>query len=273
MHGPTILERWPSDADYILYVDESGTEPSPARLVRNSNDLLILAAAAFSKAEHQKFQKILTDIKARYWPPSGFWTYRGPSKRVVLHGKNIRHREGPFAAHVLSDAAYQELLLDLERVARELDYRVFGVVLNLVHLVPALTSQEGWLVKPYHLGFRWILNAFVQMLRTTKAQGVVVVESRLEHLDAELWHDSKAYLATHRMADQRIVDVHVAHKWDASGSRSYGGLEFADLCADTIRGEVVTRSGPPVLDRRSLKWGRTLMRIPSPDHEEKERRG
>ncbi len=203
--------------DYIVYVDESGSPHLPT--IDPYFPLFVLAFCIFEK-------KALAE---RVMPAMARFKFdQFGHDQVVLHEREIRKREGPFA--ILNDKAREQVFLNaLTDLVSEAPFTVVAVVLDKQKLIDRYTSPP----RPYEYALMLGLERVCMFLkergqhsRTTH----VIFERRGDREDKELELEFRRLVGGgNEMCGEVPVEILFAHKRSIST-----GLQLADLVARPI---------------------------------------
>lgn len=247
---PTLIEHW-EDAnadtghkiDYIMFIDESGTADLSyvnKRIKRNQlvgpeNAFLVISGCIISYDHFPQIRDSILELKNKYWP-SGLYNAR----RVVLHGKDIRHKKKPFDDLTIN---YENFLDDLYVFLDNQDFTIITSVLNKAQYLKIYTDLQSnypnkvFIYHPYKLSLCFVIERFQYFLQRKNKLGVIVCESRGNKEDHKLLKDAidiiDGTLQLSQRPKRRIKGVYFNPKFSVKheNKKSYFGLEIADLVA------------------------------------------
>lgn len=119
------LDRLEGEHDFVLLLADSTPDPWTRRCIRNSDELLLLAAAAASPALHPTEQACLVDRPARS-EAAEILVLLHPAEQTCPHGTRQWLARRPLAGHLHIRPALER---DMARLARMLSRNAVGLVL------------------------------------------------------------------------------------------------------------------------------------------------
>ena len=233
---PTWIRIWPNNVRYALFVDESGSSEIPRRPKalaewRSEPQYFSLAGVMIDRENYfDVFRPLMTSLKERFWPPDGMFPYPAGVRRVVLHSRDIRRKEGPFASTIIDSS---ELYAEIADMIEATPFKAFAAVLDMMRLEGSLPTQTlPFRDQPYSLATHFILERYAQYLRTHKESGVVILEARGKKEDRVVLSNMVKLLNEHPREFYCIEAIYWVQKWpEWDDKTSFGALEIADLIA------------------------------------------
>jgi hypothetical protein len=234
-HEPIWLKTWPDQVNYALFVDDSGTATIPRREKslaewRKHSQYFALAGVMIDRNTYfDELKPAMTNLKARFWPPAGFFNYPKGLRRVVLHSREIRRQIGPFSGTIIDSTDLYQAIADM---VSSVHFVTYAAVLNLRNLEGALpTLTLPFKDQPYSLAMHFLLERYAQYLRTRKESGIVVLEARGKVDDKAVLNDMIKLLNDKPREFYCIKGIYWVSKWAEwdAGKTSFGALELADL--------------------------------------------
>lgn len=244
-NGPTIIEFWPPDIDYVLAIDENGTPDLRflRKCIKNNitperNHIqFTVSGACFSRDSYADFKYKIDEIKQYYWQPDGTANYKGERKKVCLHYSEIHNKEHPF-----NIPNYDEFLNKLHQAIAGADCEIFSCSMNKYeHLIEY--GESAW--HPYYLSMGFILERYCHLLNQNEYKGIIIIESRqekndkrlLKHLINILENGHYPNPATHF---RNIMGIYFNPKWRLSDNSqsTYSILEYVDYIGRIIHDHV-----------------------------------
>ncbi|WP_079933151.1 DUF3800 domain-containing protein [Carboxydocella sp. ULO1] len=241
---PTIIDDWPEEIDYIMFVDENGSHNLKylIRKLKNninhsSSDLenfFTVTGCVLARNNFPEVRNAIISLKNKYWENGLFYYNKQDTyKRVCFHSSEIRNKRGPFSAEVIN---YCDFIADLTAFMTSLDYVIFSSHINkLSHLCTYINPKH-----PYALCLEFIIERFGKFfLKPINKSGLIVLESRGKNEDknllkriCEILKNGTKFVESSDLAN--IKGVYFNPKWDKSEKRTYFGLEIADLTSYPI---------------------------------------
>lgn len=237
---PTSIERISTSTDWVISIDENGT-PSLDRIIAqmisgevpSMNDQIFVATACLmSLAEFQRVCTDILELKKSMWEDALF-TYNGELKRVCLHSREIRRKEGPFEESICN---HDVLASGISEIISASAIELFASVINKYEHVQRYS--DPW--HPYCLCMDFILERIVMRLGENDTC-IVILEARGKREDKYLLGHIKNLIDNgNNILDstmfKKIKGVYFNPKWskEFACKRSFWSLEVADLCGHPI---------------------------------------
>ncbi|WP_242227302.1 DUF3800 domain-containing protein [Bacillus cereus group sp. BfR-BA-01315] len=234
---PIPLLEWPSNIDYILFVDENGV-PN-LNNVESGNKWFTITGLLFDKEQCRLLKDEITNLKLKYWENGIF-----NKKRVVFHSRDIRKKTGPFNPKLINQ---EEFNSELQLTLKKLDYKIFSSSINKeLHI-----SQYAHPYPVYNFCLEFILERFAMYLCNCNKNGLVVVESRGKKENTVLLNSAVSVLdkGNRFLEKQRfknIMGVYFNPKRTINNKLSFPHLEAADLIGYEIY-NYIKNDNPSVL--------------------------
>ena len=232
---PTNIDSVPGDIGRIIAIDESGssslkhalnslkTRSEPIESERN----FVISACSIKCKDIKSIEEKIMNLKYKYWQ-DGLYNYKGKVKRVCLHSKEIRFRNGAFN---LENTQYCQFIQDLSDTLNQLPIKLF---VSHIDKIAHVSSYKNPL-SPYDLCMNFILERIVMDLDGDETC-IVILESRGKKEDKKLLEvitriidKGTSYMASYNF--KRIKGVYFNPKWSTKDDekKSYWSLEIADL--------------------------------------------
>lgn len=229
-----LLKKWPKDIDYIMALDESGTSEIKSinrKLLKNDEKPVwfVLSGIIFDLKTMQNVRKKITNFKKKYWPENGICQ----GKRVVLHSKEMRHREHAFSKKYIEN--YNDFLDDLCKIIRDSDIKAISVCINKT----AHVKNYSYPYPVYEYALALMLERYSFNVEKNK-KGILLFESRNGGADKQLLKSAKNTFenGTHYISNPNFDPVshgiYFNPKRSSDEHLSYFMLEFADLLAYSV---------------------------------------
>lgn len=227
---PSSANIWSPEINYFMAIDESGTSElkSIERMISNSDQnniekWFVLTGVIFNRDDMPALSQGITDFKEKYWSHGEYC-----GKRVVLHSKEMRHRENAFSKRCIPD--YDLFIRDLCNLLESLSFKLISVVVDKYEHV--LMNQSPYGVYEYALAL--LLERYTFNINS-RSTGALLFESRNGGADRELY--SKALYTvnhgTHYVSGANFSflseRIYFNSKRTADNKKSYFMLELADL--------------------------------------------
>lgn len=231
---PPSVNIWSSEINYFMAIDESGTSElkSVERMINNSDQnnidkWFILTGVIFNKDAMEFLPQKISEFKEKYWSCGEYC-----GKRVVLHSKEMRHRENAFSMKCIPD--YDSFIEDLCELLESLPFKLVSIVVDKYKHV-LMNKERG--TKPYGV-YEYALALLLERYTfniNQKTSGALLFESRNGGADRELY--SKALYTvkngTHYVSGVNFSflreRIYFNSKRTADNKKSYFMLELADL--------------------------------------------
>lgn len=232
--NPPSANTWSSEVNSFMAIDESGTSElkSIERMISNSDQnnidkWFILTGVIFNKDAMEFLPQKITEFKEKYWSCGEYC-----GKRVVLHSKEMRHRENAFSKRCIPD--YDSFIGDLCDLLGSLPFKLVSIVVDKYKHV--LINQERGTCPygVYEYALALLLERYTFNMGSQSA-GALLFESRNGGADRKLY--SKAlntvkngtYYVSGANFNFLRERIYFNSKRTADNKKSYFMLELADL--------------------------------------------
>lgn len=238
---PTTIDYIPKSVDYIVSIDESGNAnlKQVQKAKRNGTEIadsekhFTVTACSIAMPDFQMARDMVMELKFKYWKDALF-DYKGSSKRVCFHSREIRGRREAFNPELID---YDAFILDLSTMMVSIPMKLYASHINKVQHVDHYKYPDS----PYDLCMTFVLERIMRDI-PIDATCIVIVEARGTKEDKELLNRIKTLLDYGNRyyspkAFRKIKGVYFNPKWChiANDQMSYWELELADLCAYPIQ--------------------------------------
>lgn len=237
---PICANRWSDDATHILYVDENGHSnlKNIISCIENNNPVqenekyFNICTTLITKENHNDIALSLVNIKHKYWL-NGKYSYKGVVKSVCLHSDEIRKMTGPFSKNTINHESFFE---DMNSTMSNMELMVFDCFINKEKFYLKYLDAA---IDPYAIGIQYILERIVNKQLGSDDKVMIVCESRGAKEDIIVLDTIKLLMAkgTYYVSSKqfnKITGIYFNPKRSSDNSKSYIGLEIADLCAYPI---------------------------------------
>lgn len=237
---PTNIDYISNTTKTIVFIDESGTSSLKTVTRQNkcnssteSNDrYFTVTACIISRKDFESLRDSVMDLKNKYWNEA-FFEYKGNTKRICFHSREIRGRKGPFSNDIIN---YDSFIADLSNLIENAPFTIISSNIDKSKHV----SRYKYPVSPYNLCMNFVLERITKMT-TGDYNCEIILESRGKKEDRELHKHMKNLLKNgtpYSNSDnfKRFSGVYFNPKWSKmhNDKKSYWGLELADICAYPI---------------------------------------
>lgn len=233
---PRLIEYWPDGVDYVMGMDESGTSDlvSISRMINSGREFEIdlsmkdftLTGVILDTQRYELLKKKGNEVKFKFWE-NGVCDYKGTTKRVCFHSRDIRKRNHPF-----NKINAQEFLNSISEWISGINAKVISCYVDkLAHYKKYSTPLH-----PYHIAAQFILERYCKGLNDGNKKGIVIIESRgakedkfvLDYLVKIINEGTNQNPAAHF---KNIVGIYFNPKWwkQDNEQSSFIILEYADL--------------------------------------------
>ncbi len=236
--SPTSIDYWDGEADYVIFFDENGDADMSNIIKRfhslkynDDNNFFGLTAVIFKIDDYQVALSDFLSLKKKYWK-NGMCDYKGESKRVCFHSREIRRKAGAFDTSVID---YESFIEDLSCSMINLNCHIATSFINKYKLFDNYGEQSQY---PYSLASEYLLERII--FNTKNSDKVTLIfESRGKREDQLVLNDIVTILrrGTYYCSSKlmsRFTGVYFNKKWTDDNQKTYTGLEIADLCAYPI---------------------------------------
>lgn len=229
-----------SDVDVIICIDESGDSDLKGVLealrsgkTPDDNERYFTVTACIIKMDHfEQIRDSVMDLKSKYWSDA-LYSYKGISKRVHFHSRDIRGCKEAFSKNVID---YNSFISDLSGLMKEVPIKLYASHIDKYSLV----KTYAFPAPTYDLCMNFVLErAMMDLILSDKC--IVVCEARGRKEDKALLQEIKQLIDKGNNFNpatlfNKIKGVYFNPKWCkiASDQQSYWELELADLCAYPI---------------------------------------
>lgn len=248
---PWILEYWPEDVDYIMFMDENNTPDLKDVIKKVKNTGVNLTAGAeydinkrfftvtgciLERKDFPQTRQNILYLKNKHWESGMYYCNKSETyKRVCFHSNEIRKSFNHFSNNIINRAQF---LNDLNKFIVETPFTIISATLDKVAHVINYTNPEH----PYNLCLVFILERFARyFLYRRNKTGMIVLEAvgkkedklTLQHL-IRILNNGTNYCSAKEYS--HIKGVYFNPKWSArrENAASFFGLELADLVSYPI---------------------------------------
>ena len=223
----------------ILYIDENGhsnlkniiRRHEEKKPVEESEKYFNLCSVLITRENHATVAASLVELKHKHWP-NGKYSYDGIEKTVCLHSDDIRKEHGPFGKSQIDQESFFN---DLNQAMEKMDIEIFDCFINKDEFYKLYDRNAE---EPYSLGIEYILERVVKKIGDND-KVMIVCESIGRREDKIVLDTIKLLMSkgTYYVSSKqfnKITGIYFNKKRNTDSSKSYIGLEIADLCAYPI---------------------------------------
>lgn len=249
---PTLIEEWPPEIDKIIAIDENGNSEltdvqklfkgKPLEKMKACMDMnaymherwFTITGIVMKRPDFPIFKESINKIKYKHWD-EGIYKYKNGERRVVLHSREIRRKEGPFNPRLIN---YSVLVNDIASMINNTNFKIYSSSIDKIQHI----SRYAYPFHVYDLNLNFIIERFCWELIRKKETGLILLESRGEKEDMKilkylvnLLNNGNNYKPKEHFS--RIKGVFFNPKWcfgKNNGKASFILLELADLVSYPI---------------------------------------
>lgn len=236
---PKFIDYCPPNIDYVFFIDENGTGEinyiqKNINKFKQSKEILTITGVAIKAKDLNYIKQQILNLKIKYWPPYGYYSYKNQPKRVCFHSREIRHQEGPFSQKIIN---YNAFIQDLSNTISNLPIQIFSSSIDKVAHVKKYVTP----IHPYNLSLNFIIERFVKYFLHNNQKAIIVIEAqgkkednfKLKYLK-DFVDNGSDYVTREDLS--KIKGIYFNEKWSKKANclKSYFGLEIADLCSYPI---------------------------------------
>lgn len=229
-----LLKEWPKDIDYIMALDESGTSEIKSikrNLLRNNEQPVwfVLSGIIFDLHTMINVKEKIIGLKNKYWPKDGMCY----GKKVVLHSKEMRHRDNAFSKKYIKN--YDAFLNDLCQIICDSSIKAISICINKTAHVKKYTNPYPI----YEYALALMLERYSFNVKNNE-KGILLFESRNGGADKQLLRSAANTFkkGTYYIPGSNFSSVshgiYFNPKRTSDDHLSYFMLEFADLMAYAV---------------------------------------
>lgn len=232
---PTRLQTISSDIDYIMCIDENGSEAllKLAESALNNNKpidpndkYLTITGVIFTRTDYSKACFEVEQLKKKYWK-DGLFIENDKNVAVCLHSRDIRRMNTPFDNNTINRNSF---LNDLTNVLERVECKVISSSINVENYVRSGKYHHDI----YNTAIQFLIERYIYATKNKK-KGIIVLESRNQNQDKKILENiNKLFeygtkIIKAKEFQEKVVGVYFNKKWNDSKTHTYVGLEIADL--------------------------------------------
>lgn len=230
---PTKIESL-RDIDFLFAIDENGTSTiKNSHLFDDQNKYFTITGTCFNMEHYDSIRSQVIEFKEKFWENGIF-----KNKRVILHSKDIRKKQGAFNPKIINYDIFKD---ELDELLSSLPIKIYSSSIDKkAHCEKYYTPYPV-----YELGVEFIIERFCFDLRRKNKNGIVLLESRGYKEDCLVLDKIKNLLDFGNDFNDEdnfsnIKGVYFNPKRTADGMQSYWPLELSDVLSYRIHKYVKT---------------------------------
>lgn len=238
---PKLLDKWPDDVDYSMFIDENSSALSlktvlektkNKEVVKREDSIFTITGCILTKNEHQKLMREFSKLKTRYWQNRKWYCEKNSEYQTVcFHSREIRNHSLAFR----NIENYDEFLNDLTKVIDDINFTIISISIDLTNFIYKIPEQGI-----YEIAFKFLFERFVYFMKGCN-KGVLVLESRgkkedkilLQHINEIIFNDGTEFIKKKEL-EKKIKGVYFDPKFKNQKRATCPGLELTDLCSYPI---------------------------------------
>lgn len=232
---PTRLNTITPDIDYIMCIDENGSEAllkqvenalKNGKPINEYDNYLTITGVIFTRTEYSHACFEIEQLKKKYWKDSVYYD-SGEKIAVCLHSRDIRRMNTPFDNNSINRTAFLD---DLTSVLENIQCKVISSSINIKSYI----ESDKYHYDIYHMAIQLLIERYIYATKSKK-KGIIVLESRNQNQDKKIlkeineFFDKGTSIIKSKELKEKVVGVFFNKKWNESKSHTYVGLEIADL--------------------------------------------
>lgn len=238
------------DADYIILVDESGNSNNMNYIKKcvsegvNPDEIngmeryLTVSACIINVNDFYNIRDYIMQIKKKYWENGLF-----ENQRVCFHSTEIK-RHMACSGFKLEDSAYSSLTYDIRTLLNSIPITLISTCVDKYkHAKKYFDAKPMY---PYNLCITFLMERIIMCI-SKKAKCSIILEARGEKEDRNLLKymidildngthlgNKNSKLSMEPECFENITGIYFNPKWNSDKSKSYWGLELADMYSYTV---------------------------------------
>ena len=232
---PTRLKNISNDIDYIMCIDENGSEALlnfTKNLIDNNQPInlddkyLTITGVIFTRADYSSAFFEIEQLKKKYWK-DGLFNKNGENIAVCLHSRDIRRMNNPFDCRSINRT---EFLNDLTNVLDGIECKIISSCIDVEKYV----KSGKYTLNIYNTAIQFLIERYIYATDNNR-KGIIILESRNQKQDKKILENiNKLFkfgtkiIKSNEFKD-KIAGVFFNKKWNDGKLHTYAGLEIADL--------------------------------------------
>lgn len=229
---PTRLKTIPSNIDYIMCIDENGSEAllkQAEAFIENNNSVpiddkyLTITGVIFTRSDYSNTYFEIEQLKKKYWKDGLF----NNGIAVCFHSCDIRRKKPPFDDNSINRNAF---LNDLTEVLENTQCKVISSSINVENYI----KSGKYHYDIYNTAIQFLIERYIYATKNGK-KGIIVLESRDQKQDKKILEninrlfENGTNIIKAKEFKEKVIGVYFNKKWNKSKTHTYAGLEIADL--------------------------------------------
>ena len=266
---PQKVINWNKGIDYAMFIDENGNSSkinSVFKSITNNKEVdendryFTITGCIFTKNDYKKTTDEIEDLKEKYWVNGKYYdTGTKTDRYVCFHSREIRRHDKAFNDKIIN---HDNFMKDLTNVLENINCTIISVTVDLVEYL-----KKGYLQNVYELAFDLLLERYIYATKNNK-KGILMLEARRKNEDRELLnHITNIIDNTGRNKiscnelNEKIKGVYFNPKWNDEYTRTFTGLEIADLFSYPIHQYVKYNKLNPAFEVLKFKIGNCIIKL------------
>lgn len=232
---PTRLKSISNDIDYIMCIDENGSEAllkfveselNNNKSVDINDKFLTITGVVFTRTNYSKACFEVEQLKKKYWK-DGLFNKKDEKIAVCLHSRDIRRMKIPFDNNSINRSSF---LNDLTNVLENVECKIISSSINVENYI----KSGKYHCDIYNTAIQFLIERYIYATKNYK-KGIIVLESRNQNQDKKILENINrlfqygAKIIKAKEFQEKIVGIYFNKKWNDSKTHTYVGLEIADL--------------------------------------------
>ena len=232
---PTRLKTIDSDIDYIMCIDENGSEAllnNGMEKINNNESIdldskyLTITGVIFTRENYSSACFEIDQLKKKYWK-DGLFEKSGEKIAVCLHSRDIRRKNIPFDNYSINRDIF---LNELTQILDGIDCKIISSSIDVEKYI----RSEKYSFNIYHTAIQFLIERYIYATKNNK-KGILILESRNQNQDKKILNQINILFeyGTTKIPsfefNQKIVGVYFNTKRNSNKIHTYAGLEIADL--------------------------------------------
>lgn len=242
---PNQSDYWQKNENFIMFIDENNSASSinvvKKKLLGNeeispNENYFTVTGCIFSKENYLIARYKFDELRNRYWKDGKYLNSKGEYETVCFHSEDIRGRKKAFHNEILSEEKYNNFIVDLDNIMRDINYKIISITIDLKEYLIKSHYTE---MNVYKIAFNFIIERFIYNIGRYN-KGSIIFEARgkkedkalLEHINKIVNISGTEYIHSKELSE-KVIGVYFNKKKNKK-DHPYTGLEIADLSSYPI---------------------------------------
>ncbi len=232
---PSKLKSISKDIDYIMCIDENGSEGHlkyAQKILDNGYELdeehkfLTITGVIFKRSDYAKTYFEAEQLKNKYWK-NGMFLDGDRNIAVCFHSRDIRRKNIPFDENSINR---KNFLNDLTTFLDNINCKVISATIDVEKYI----NSKKYRFSIYHTAIHFLIERFIYATKNHK-KGIIVLESRDKIRDKDILNEINNLFeyGTSKISSEefksKIIGIYFNKKWNSDKTHTYVGLEIVDL--------------------------------------------